>query len=177
MTISPLVLFLFGSFIHSTVPARSQTIPTIPHAVDPECAKAATNLDIIFLVDTSCSLTTDECTTFQHGIANLIATIKKGSEPRVGYIEFADYQHVDVTLDDPFWNNESTADDATIRQEYTQYISNIPRHTATLQTDTLSAIKFAQSHFKDSATGTLIHKSMYVAIWMAFNNKICSKTS
>ena len=135
------------------------TLPDIP-PINPICATSANNLDIIFVVDTSCGLTTDECTIFQQGVADLITTIKQGSQPRIAYIEFADHRShfLDVTLDDVFWNNDTIVDDSLVRAEYSEYISSIPCYNYTVRTDALSAIDFANTHFYAKETGYIIYQ-------------------
>ena len=66
------------------------------------------NLDLIFVVDTSCGITEKQCQHQQLFISNLIQKSKSNVFPRLGYIEFDDVVDELILLNDSRYNINST---------------------------------------------------------------------
>ena len=69
-------------------------------------------MDVIFLVDYSCQMTTDECDNYFEGISEFMGSIKGDGSPRFAYIPFSDETDpteytIEITLDDPLFNDLS----------------------------------------------------------------------
>ena len=88
--------------VHPT--SKPTIFPSPSPITDTLCSRE--DLDITFLVDNTCGISSDECISRQNGISELIAALKHSTNPRVGYFTFDDLTMQEVvSLDDVYLNN------------------------------------------------------------------------
>eukprot|EP01083_Nonionella_stella_P175772 613116_1 len=137
--------------------------PTVSPLSEPLCENE--QLDIMFLVDNSCVLHGEECAQRQDGIAELLASIKQNTDPRVGYIQFGDFTRVVVDLDHSTLNELDLPD--PVIEDYATVVRNLEcdRIASHQASDLYYVVNNTLSHFNSVTDSKGRHKKIVL-----FNN-------
>ena len=123
--------------------------PTPAPIADTICSEE--KLDIIFLIDNTCVLTDDECTSQIDGISELIASLKQTTDPRIAFALFNNFMDIPIGLRDTYFNNIKVKDRVVI-QDYVKLVKsqscnpNVVKGTYNLY----DAINAALTHFNET---------------------------
>merc|ERR1712228_147447 len=129
------------------------------------------DLDVMFVVDNSC-ITSKECSLRQDGIAELIASIKHETKPRVAYMEYGNTANINVALN--AYYNEGQGN---IINDYTNYIRNIECNAVTKvsKIDVVNALNVSMRHFEFYSDGNRHKKIVFINNCMdAHVNNACN---
>ena len=133
----------------SPVPSSEPTYtPTASPFANTVCSKE--KLDIIFLIDNTCTLSDDECYSRQDGVSELLASLKQSTEPRIAYFSFLNAVDEIVSLNDLYFNDID--EDQVVIQDYVRLIKSRSCSSNNVQGSVhlYDAINSALTHFEDN---------------------------